>query len=313
MTSNLKMAESIDVVIVNWNAGELLRNCVDSLLIHANDREINNIFIVDNASTDNSLSLLPSNNKIQILKNHVNVGFAAACNIGFKKCTAEYVLLLNPDTVLFEDTLIKCKEAMKQDPEIDIMGVQLLTKRGKISKSCARFPSPLRFVFDCTGLSLLYPKIFTPALLMTDWDHKTSRTVDQVMGAFMYFPNSLFQKNGYFDEQFFVYYEELDFCKRLSKIGGKIWFNADIQCRHLGMGTTSKITAFRLFLSIRSRLKYCRKHFSYPGFLIVWLATFLIEPFTRSAYSLIQKKANEIPDIWQAYRWVASGKANFPS
>ena len=129
------------------------------------------------------------------------------------------------------------------------------------------------------GLSKIAPKIFHPGVLMTDWDHKESRKVDQVMGAFMFMRNSIFEKLGYFDERFFVYYEELDFSKRLAQLGGTSFYNSDIKAIHIGGGTTNNVKTFRLFLNLSSRLQYAKKHFSFGGYSFVWFCTFFIESF----------------------------------
>ena len=145
------------------------------------------------------------------------------------------------------------------------------------------------------------PKIFTPALLMTDWDHKSSRYVDQVMGAFMFMPISIFNKVGYFDERFFVYYEELDFSKRLAESGGVSYYNYDIKAIHSGGGTTNNVKPFRLFLSLQSRLQYAKKHFHFTGYIIVWYCTFFIFFFTRVIFLLLKGNFKEIKNVFKAY------------
>lgn len=292
----------IDIVIVNWNSGEYLLKCTGSILNQSNEPYVNNIYVIDNNSSDNSISLLPIHRKIAIIQNNQNLGFSKACNQGFRLCKAPYTLLLNPDTQLLESTLKDCISFMESNSNADILGVSLLDDNGKLTYSCSRFPSPLRYFFDATGMSKIVPGIFTPALLMTDWDHKSSRYVDQVMGAFMFMPTSIFQKIGYFDERFFVYYEELDFSKRLSSYGGKSYFSSNISALHSGCGTTHSVKAFRLSLNLRSRLQYCKKHFNYTGYVFVWLCTFFIEPIARIFFLLVKLNLIEIKEIIKGYR-----------
>ncbi len=292
----------VDIVIVNWNAGNLLKKCIDSILFSGNTLQVRKIIIVDNFSTDNSIENLSKDEKISIIKNSENFGFAKACNQGFKACSAPYVLLLNPDTQLFDRTLIDCKNFLESHLEIDILGCQLLDEAGNISSSCARFPEPIGMFFDAFGLSKIAPKIFRPAILMTDWDHLESRYVDQVMGAFMYMRTDIFNKLGYFDERFFVYFEELDFSYRLAKAGGKTFFNTDIKAIHTGMGTTENVKAFRLFLSLQSRLLYAKKHFSFMGYVLVWFGTFVIEFISRLIFLLISRRSSEMRDVLRGYK-----------
>lgn len=302
----------VDLIIVNWNSGEYLSKCIHSVLAKKNESLIGTVFIVDNYSSDNSLEKIEKNNKLVIIKNTENKGFSQACNQGFKLCTSPYILLLNPDAQLLETTLSDCISFMNSHYDIDILGCQLLNNDNSVSTSCARFPTPLRFFYDIIGLSKVAPKIFTPALLMSDWDHNTSRVVDQVMGAFMFLRISIFKKIGYFDERFFVYYEELDFSKRLAEYGGKSYYNSNISAIHSGEGTTYSVKVFRLFLSLRSRLLYSKKHFSIAGYAFVGFCTFFIEPFTRITYLLIKGNTKEIKQIFKAYYMLLKNKEGTP-
>ncbi|MEO9021708.1 MAG: glycosyltransferase family 2 protein [Ginsengibacter sp.] len=296
----------LDIVIVNWNSGDYLKNCIHSIFENNNVNFIKTVFIIDNNSKDASFEKINTKNKIHLIQNKENLGFAKACNQGFKLSTAPFVLLLNPDTQLLETTLEDCSNFMEANPEIDILGCHLLDDAGVTSPSCARFPTPVSIFIDCAGLSKIFPFLFKPAILMSDWDHKTSRYVDQVMGAFMFMRHSIFEKVGYFDERFFVYSEELDFSKRLSDMGGKSYYNTDITAIHSGQGTTISVKAFRLFLNLQSRLLYARKHFKNSGYLLVWFGTYFIEPFTRISFLLIKGKFKEVKSAIEGYRMLIS-------
>jgi N-acetylglucosaminyl-diphospho-decaprenol L-rhamnosyltransferase len=292
----------VNIVLVNWNSGDFLNNCLRTIIGTNNETLISKIYIIDNNTTDTSLDQIPASEKIELIRNKENSGFAKACNQGFKLCTAPFVLLLNPDTQLFDSTLQDCLHFMQDHPEVDIAGCQLLNEDGSIAKTCARFPTPLRMCFEATGLAKIAPGIFTPASLMTDWDHKESRFVDQVMGAFMFIRRPVFEKAGYFDERFFVYYEELDFSERLAKLGGKSFYTTTVKAIHSGGGTTHKVKGFRLFLNLRSRLQYAKKHFSYPAFAMVGFCTFFIEPFSRMALLLFSGRFSEMGSIYKGYK-----------
>jgi GT2 family glycosyltransferase len=298
----------VDLVIVNWNSANYLNQCINSIFSTVNGDYVKTVFIIDNNSSDDSLLRVDLNDKIKIIRNKKNIGFAAAANQGFHLSTAPYILLLNPDTQLFPSTLKDCLNYMSSHSETDILGCRLLNEEGQTAPSCARFPTPVRLFIDSIGVSKVFPQLFKTAILMTDWDHTTSRFVDQLMGAFMFIRKSVFEKIGYFDEQFFVYCEELDFSKRLSEQGGKSFFNADITAMHVGQGTTKAVKSYRLYLNLESRLKYARKHFSKRGFLLVWTGTFLVEPISRIFFLLLKRKFGEIKDVVQGYRMLISGK-----
>ena len=292
----------IDIVIVNWNSGNYLQKCIHSIITINNESLIGAIYIIDNNSSDSSLNGLPVIDKIKIVRNSENIGFSRACNQGFKLCTSDYVLLLNPDTQLLNGTLKECISFMEQEKKVDILGCQLLHENGEISHSCSRFPTPYGIFKDATGLSKIFPSLFKPGIIMSEWDHKENRYVDQVMGAFMFMHTSLFTRIGYFDERFFVYYEEIDFSKRLNTQGGKSFFNAAIKAMHAGKGTTANIIGYRLFLNLRSRLQYAKKYFGFWGYCSVWFCTFLIEPFTRSFFLMISGNTKQVAHIYEGYK-----------
>jgi hypothetical protein len=299
----------VDIIIINWNSGNYLEKCITSILSTGNADYVDKIFIIDNNSSDNSLDKVSPGNKIQIIRNKENRGFAKASNQGFYLSKAPYVLLLNPDTQLLNTTLKDCIDFMGSHFETDILGCRLLNDNGETSPSCARFPTPVKLFMDSIGLSKVLPKLFSPAILMTDWDHRSSKYVDQVMGAFMFMRHSIFEKVGYFDESFFVYCEELDFSKRLHDLGGKSFFNTDIVAIHSGEGTTKAVKAFRLFLNLRSRLQYAKKHFSYFGYLLVCSGTYFIEPISRIFFLLSTGRFKEIKAVFEGYKMLV-GKSN---
>lgn len=293
----------VDIIVVNWNSGDYLEKCVQSIFSSSSKENlIHKIFIIDNNSIDSSLRNIPVHQKIEMIHNMQNIGFAKACNQGFKLASADYILLLNPDVKLFENTISECVSFMDQRNDIDILGCQLMNDQNEISFSCSRFPSVGGIFRDSSGLSKIAPSIFKPGIIMREWNHEQSKLVDQVMGAFMFMRRSVFDKVGLFDERFFVYFEEVDFSKRLSDVGGKSFYNSDIKAIHSGEGTTSSVKAFRLFLNLKSRLQYAKKHFKFFGYASVWFCTFFIEPVSRSLFLIASGKSNELKDLWKGYK-----------
>lgn len=300
----------IDIVIVSWNAGNLLKDCISSIIDSDNSDILNKIIIVDNHSTDDSIRNLPAHPKLELILNDQNEGFGKAANQGFRKCTSKYTLLLNPDTRLNKETLPECLRYMEAHNEVDVLGCQLTNNEGNPLPSCSRLPTPLTFFFEAGGLSRIAPKIFPPATLMLDWDHQSSRYVDQLMGAFMFMRSSLLTTVGHFDERFFVYFEDVDYAKRLSLGGYKSFFNASIKAYHIGKGTTAKVKAYRLSLYLTSKLQYAKKYFSKTGYWFTVLTTWLVEPFTRTFFFLFTGRFSEIKETWKGYYLFGTKKGN---
>jgi hypothetical protein len=304
----------LDVVIVNWNAGDQLRQAVSSIAAHGHGI-VDSVVIVDNASTDGSLtgieSMIPMPSpKVKIARNEKNMGFAAACNQGAALSSGEFILFLNPDAKLFADSLAISVTFMRQpeNDDVGICGIQLLDESGHVSRSCARFPSVNGFLAHAVGLDRVFPRW---GHFMAEWDHAQTRDVDHVIGAFFLVRRAMFEALGGFDERFFVYLEDLDFSRRARNAGWRTVYLADAQAFHAGGGTSRQVKARRLFYALRSRLLYAFKHFSRAGALSVMLVTLLVEPFPRSVMALLRGSWSGLKETWSAYgmlwRWLPQG------
>ncbi len=293
----------IDIVIINWNSGKLITEAVESILACNYPKEKLSILVIDNASTDGSADAIPNHPSIKIIKNNKNVGFAAACNQGYLLSKGDYFLLLNPDTRLFEDTLTKSVDFMGKRKDISVLGVKHVDDNGKVHPSCSHFPTTFDFLVLALGLNQLFPKLFRSPIIMMEYDYENEGEVDQVMGAYMFMRRSDLEKfKMKMDKRFFVYYEDLDFSKRLNEAGGKSYYFPSISIVHKVNGTTDQIKAKRLFYSIRSRLLYCKKHFSGFNFLLIVIFSLAIEPFSRVFHLLIKGRFNEIRNVAKAYK-----------
>lgn len=277
----------IDIVIVNWNAGAHIGKCIDSLF-KLGDALVFQVIVVDNASTDDSLhSVLPRDGLV-VVRNEVNVGFAAACNQGARLGTAANVLFLNPDTIVQDAAALQVPVqfmAESENASVGIAGVQLVGPHGEVARTSTRFPTPARVLSWTFGLDRLLPRVFKPQFLVED-NHRKSRAVDVVMGAFFFARRDVFNLLGGFDEKFFVYYEEVDFCRRAATAGYSTRFLAESSVFHAGHGTTEQIKAKRYFLITRSRIIYGFKHFGRMWGTILMAASISAEPIIRVAFSL---------------------------
>ncbi|MHB9039493.1 MAG: glycosyltransferase family 2 protein [Melioribacteraceae bacterium] len=299
------MIPSLDIIIVNWNSGTLLSECIHSINDSIqNSFVLNNVVVVDNASSDNSLNNLNNTNlPLTIIRNTQNLGFAKACNQGAKNSEADFLLFLNPDTRLFKSSLTEPIKFMldKKNNEIGILGVQMVDDKNNISRTCSRLPSPFVFFYMSFGLNKIFPRLF-PNQFMTEWNHKNSQIVDQVMGAFFFVRRKLFQTLNGFDEKFFVYFEEVDFTVRAKQIGFKSYFLTATKIYHKGGGTSEKVKADRLFYILNSKLLFAKKHFSGPAFIVIAATTILIEPFIRILGTLLKGSFSESSEIIKGYK-----------
>ena len=275
----LKKNIKVSVVIVNFNTENYLKNCIN-YLIKNNINFINKIIIVDNASTDNSMNIIPNNRLIKIIKLKKNLGFAKGCNIGAKYCTEKYILFLNPDTRLYKNSIKKSLEHMENPKyfKTAILGAQMLNSSKKISISCSYFPNITRFFFKSIGLDLILKKF---GLFMRDFDHKTSRYVDQVIGAFFLIRKKVFIKLNGFDERFFLFYEEVDLSLRAYNHGFKSFYNANVKCLHYGGGSTTKYKFLRDLNYHKNKIIYAIKHFNVFQVSFLIAVTFTIELVAR--------------------------------
>lgn len=296
----------IDIIIVNWNSGQLLFDAVSSIL-NQKSNMVNRIIIVDNGSIDNSIKKITKVKNIEIINAYENLGFGKACNLGARHATSDFLLFLNPDAAIYPDTLEKAaifmlKEANKK---IGICGVQLIDEGGRVARSCARFPSAFGFLAYALGLDKVFPK---SSHCMAEWPHDSTQDVDQLIGAFFLVRRDLFRVLDGFDERFFVYFEEVDFSFRARKAGWRSVYLADVQAFHAGGGSSNQVKAKRLFYSLRSRLLYAFKHFALPSALLVLMATLLLEPISRTALAIGRRSWSSLSETWVGYgmlfRWL---------
>jgi hypothetical protein len=188
----------------------------------------------------------------------------------------------------------------KDGARVGIVGIQIVNERGEVVRSCARFPTAWTFTISAIGLNLLFPHWFR-GIFLTEFDHRSTRAVDHVIGAYFFMRRSLFEQLGGFDERFFVYLEDLDFAMRAHLAGWPSMFVAEWKAMHHGGGTTRAVPAARLFYSLRSRLLFARKHFSSGEALFVLFVTLLVEPVTRAAYALARLSLGETGATIRAY------------
>lgn len=296
----------LDIVIVNWNSGELLKASLTSIAASKQDGfRLSKVIIVDNASSDNSLEGLERLGlPIEIIRNSSNLGFAAAVNKGTRAGSGDYLLLFNPDALLAEETISTVIAFMErpQNKKVGICGVKLLEDNGHISPgACAYFPTLSTYLGKATGLSRALPGLF-PKQFVGAGELVSSKIVDHVCGAFYMVRRSLFERLNGLDERFFVYLEDLDFSLRAKKSGYVTYYLSEVSAYHSGGGVSKKVKATRLFYSLRSRILYARKHFSRLDAMLLVALTVTVEPVARVTLALAKGSFAETIDTLKGYR-----------
>ena len=289
----------VEVVIVNWNTGNLLYECVESIIRHGG-ASVSKIIVVDNNSSDNSAGFIKNFPQVNLIQAQQNLGFSKACNLGASHCESNFMLFLNPDTRIYPDTLEKVLEFMRaeENSKVGLCGVQLFNEDGVIARSNSRFPSVSGILSHSMGLSKIFPVLGDS---MYEWDHCSTKTVDQIIGAFFFVRHHIFKELNGFDEQFFLYFEEVDFSLRAKHLGWSSIYFAGAQAFHVGGGASHQVKSKRLFYSMRSRIQYAYKHFTLSKVIVVLFATLFIEPITRIALSIGNKSLVSIKETFNAY------------
>lgn len=267
----------ISVVIVSFNTREILRGCLNQLYRAAAMVDLQ-VVVVDNDSKDGSAAMVRQDfPQVDLIESEVNLGFAAGNNLGFSAVRGEYVLLLNPDALVDERALRNAIAHMEANPEIGMGGGRLLGKDGSAQPSARAFPSLSNEFLALSGLAARFPDSRFFGRFDRTWDHSgQSVMVDWVPGAFAFIRATALADVGWFDERFFLYYEEVDLCRRFRDAGWQVWYWPDVEVCHWG-GESSKTVKDADFSSsgsqltlwrMRSALLYYRKH---HGVSVAWL------------------------------------------
>ncbi len=251
----------LSIIIVSWNVKKVLIDCLESIEENPASEPFE-VIVVDNASSDGTVESVRNKfPEVVVIANSQNLGFAAANNQGIEKSQGEYILLLNPDTIIHSDSLDILIEFMDKNEDVGICGPQLLNQDGTIQSSVRCFPTFRGALYRHTVIRYLglfkneYKK-----WLMKNFDHKTKMDVDQVMGAALMIRQSIIEDIGVMDEQFFMYYEEVDLCFRIKQAGWRVVFMPEVVITHLGSQSSGQIPVKKQMMAITSLLKFFRKH-----------------------------------------------------
>jgi GT2 family glycosyltransferase len=256
----------VSVVIVSYNTRDILRKCLEALFAHTLDLEFE-VFVVDNDSRDGSAEMVAQEfPRVILTANKENLGFAAANNQAFSRAGGEFILLLNPDAFVRPGAISTAAEFMRSNPSCGICGGKILNTDGSLNPSARRFPGWTSKLFILTGLSSRFHD--SPFFNRHDFGgfaHDRVMEVDWVPGTFMLLRRKMLDRIGFFDERFYIYYEETDLCLRAKKAGWKVFFIPDAQVEHIG-GASSKTRKDKTYSKAASQVVNFRMRSEYLYF-----------------------------------------------
>ncbi|MCA1790052.1 MAG: glycosyltransferase family 2 protein, partial [Thioalkalivibrio sp.] len=260
------------LIVLSFNTRDLLRESLARL--QEVSAEIDSeIIVVDNASHDGSADMVAAEfSGVRLIRAPYNLGFAGGNNLAREAARGEFLILVNSDAFIEPEALRQGVARMRERPEVGLVGGLLLGRDRRPEPSARRFPSPLNDFLSLTGLAARYPHSRFFGRFDRTWaDPREPAEVDWVPGAFCIIRRAALDQVGFFDERFFLYYEEVDLCRRLRAAGWSVWYWPDLQAVHWGGESSKTLSNHKMsnhghqltLWRMRSALLYYRKHHGY--------------------------------------------------
>ena len=250
------------VVLVHYKTPDCLSACLDSIARNRDGLAVE-IVVVDNASHDGAADRLRRERPdVRVIENDRNAGYATAVNQGMRATTGEFFLVMNPDCILRPGALATLVEFMRTHPRAGIAGPQMLDPDGSLQYSARGFPSPWTFVFSrYSPLTRWFPRNrFSRRYLMSDWDHSTARDVDWLSGACVLVRRRTVDEVGPMDESFFMYHEDIDWCRRIRQAGWSVTYVPEAVVVHEIGASRRHAGAELIYRRHQGLAHYVRKH-----------------------------------------------------
>ncbi len=224
----------LSVVIVSWKVKDKLKANLSALFESQGDFKIE-VFVVDNNSQDGSAEMIKEEfPQVKLIVNSENLGFASANNEAMKVSAGKYILLLNPDMQVGPDTLSNILDWTRNNPQATVTGCKLVDEKGEIIKQVRRFPKFCDQLAITLKLPHLFPRI-VDKYLVSDFNYNQAAKVDSIRGAFFLINRGNYQKISgrnfpLLDDRYFIWFEEVDFCRDVYRLGGEVWYTPAAQC-----------------------------------------------------------------------------------
>lgn len=280
----------LSIIIVNYNVERFLEQCLHSVYraLHGIEAEV---FVVDNASVDGSVAMVQQRfPQVKLLVNHDNVGFSKANNQAIEESSGEYVLLLNPDTVVEEDTFYKCLEHMEMHPHCGALGVHMVDGKGRFLPESKRgLPTPAAAFFKISGLYRFFPR--SPKInryYMGQLSPNENGEIEILAGAFMWMRRKALNEVGLLDETFFMYGEDIDLSYRIIQGGYTNYYLADARIIHYKGESTKKGSLNYVYVFYQAMAIFAKKHFR-SGSMRLFLAIIQLAIALRASLSVLKR------------------------
>lgn len=291
----------LSVIIVNYNVKYFLEQCLHSVQKACTGIE-SEIIVADNNSTDGSRAYLQDNfPSVKFIWNNDNIGFAKANNLALAKATGNFILFLNPDTILAEDSIEKCMQFFDIKKTAGAIGIRMVDGSGNFLKESKRsFPSPLTSLFKLSGLARLFPRSETFARYhLGHLSEHENHEVDVLAGAYMMMPKKVLDEIGNFDERFFMYGEDVDLSYRVQEAGYKNYYFAESTIIHFKGESTKRGSLNYVRFFYKAMSLFVKKHYSgsKAGLFIFFIQTaIIIRAFFSALGNLLKKTGLPILD-----------------
>lgn len=290
------MQIDLSIIIVNYNVKEFILNAIQSIYKAKNNLNIE-IIVVDNNSSDGSPEIIKNTfPEVKVIPNKANLGFAKANNQGIKIAQGKYLLLLNPDTIVQEDTFTTLIDFLEKHPDAGMCGCKILNPDGSLQLACRRsYPSLWVAFTKITGLSNLFPKskLFGKYNL-TYLDENQTYEVDAISGSFMFLRKEVIDKVKGLDEDFFMYGEDLDFCYRIKQAGYKIYYVHNTSIIHYKGESTKRSNIDEIKHFYGAMQIFVKKHYKF-NIILMMLVSLSIK--LRSIFAFFYKHRSSVLQI----------------
>lgn len=284
---NMLPPPMVSVVIVSWNARDYLAECLESLKGDVYEGLIETI-VVDNASTDDSVEMVRQQfPDVKLICNAENLGFSKANNIGIRQCVGEYIALVNSDVHVLKDCITNLVAYCQNQPATGLVGPFIIGSDGKQQRSCRGAPSLWNMLCRALSLDVVFPHSrWFNGYFLGHWDHRTTASVDILSGCFWLAPRRALDDVGLLDESFFIYGEDMDWCKRFRDAGWDVVFVPQAKAIHYG-GASSANSPIRFFVEKqKADIQYWRKHHSRIAVAVYYAISLLHHGLRIAGYSL---------------------------
>ena len=295
----------LSIVIICWNDWKVIENCLRS--IYEGTHQISyEVIVSDNGSSDGSLDKIRTGfPAVRLLENGENLGFSKGNNVGIRAASGEFVLILNPDTIIHDGSLDRWIAFAEQHPEAGAFGCKVQNLDGTYQESARPFPTVWR---NLLAALYLWPLSYVSQLFIADryvgWEGNTEREVDWQSGCCVLFRGDLLKRIGGFDERFFYHFEEVDLCYRVWKTGFSVRFTPDASITHLGGQSVGRFPARFAIERSRNGYRYFYKHFGAEGARRFRLVVLLRLQMRQIGYSLLGliKPSDQLDRRLEMYR-----------